>query len=947
MTAPSARSRPFRWAARGAPLFLMAGVASCGPTPAPMLPKPPPATAAKDAPAKPRPPEQSPFGETAIPKEDRLMVLSQSGDERWVAPGELHPPPGDRALLGIATTAVLYLDDGRLLAGTGDGTVTWLNRDLKRTMSLGFRGAITGFVTTREGFIALTTAAGVMAVISQDGKAKWEAQLTAEALAAPQIAQDNLLVTASQRAVFVTKTSGEIVLSHASPRLFSSCERLLADCHESAVPAVTIQDREILVNGLSVKVEEGSRSPAASLTPVFPMRWKKVTSGIVISILPNGPDEVLALVKVKEIEREEIPAGTRFQEEGAELVRVARGKVKRVKLPHQTQKKEVYLDGAPAAKADVAMDTLVVGPQGEPWLLGRRVAWDKVSFGDGFFGGLLPGAGQIFEVTGSGVKERKDLFPTFASHMLRRPIATTHPAQVLCFGEETPICAVADGKEYKEIVAPAPVTSATRSGDHIWISTADGAVYRTDGKTFTAVARPEGVEIQRLGGGSKGVWADFGARYSLLQHDTSAWSEVSLPAPPGRQLSRRGEEVYTGKLRHDGRSWSIVHGAPSATAVVVTGKDDVWIGNSAGLWHGFGPGPVPLTLTAPALADEGALAAPKVMAVGPDNTRYKAEKAQWEVASGKPLTAAKSASTAADGTLWIQAWDRVVEVTGGSEGTVISDTIHPVFGRWAQPGSKGKGTILARREDRGMDQRDMVLRGPSGGFTEDDIQLDGQDLAAVHTAFGVTWVLGAPPRFAPGSTFVAADLLRRKTGLSAWQEAAAHALVREGDAEFRPVMGLPSAAWCDVAVASDGGAWLAGGLSAGPSGEGILIHARGRLGASGLVRYRAGASLLAVSAVGADEAWAAGAGGTVLHVKGSEVTRLMLPSGEWIRAVYAASPTEVWFGGDGGTLFVFDGQQLSKVNHPLGDNSSITGIVAWDKAIWAVSPAGILKIKAM
>jgi hypothetical protein len=175
-------------------------------------------------------------------------------------------------------------------------------------------------------------------------------------------------------------------------------------------------------------------------------------------------------------------------------------------------------------------------------------------------------------------------------------------------------------------------------------------------------------------------------------------------------------------------------------------------------------------------------------------------------------------------------------------------------------------------------------------------------------------------------------------------ELSAHALVRAGEGGFRPVLGLPSATFCDVAAAPDGGAWFAGALNPGPTGEGILFHAQGRLGSEATARFRAPAALLAVTAFGPDEAWAVGAAGTVIHVVRGAVTRYTLASRAWLRAVAGTGPGDVWIGGDGGTLLHYDGRELHAVSHPLGARAALTGLAISRGALWAVGPSGILRI---
>jgi hypothetical protein len=295
--------------------------------------------------------------------------------------------------------------------------------------------------------------------------------------------------------------------------------------------------------------------------------------------------------------------------------------------------------------------------------------------------------------------------------------------------------------------------------------------------------------------------------------------------------------------------------------------------------------------------------------------------------------------------LWIQTRDTLFEVDGGRATALRRIGIRLSASRTAHPAAKGRGILLDRDESLGIEQRDEIRRIEGSATVREEVQLDQHDAIAVDGApQGATWIVGAAPSFSPESSFPYLfddpdeELLRRG---EPWP----HALVRAGEKDpFRPVLGLPSASWCDVAAAPDGGAWFVGALNAGPAGEGILFRARGRLGSEGTAGFRSPATLFAVAAVGPDEAWAVGAAGTLLHVRAAEVERSTLASAEWLRAVTAIAPDDVWIAGDGGTLLHYDGRALHPVAHPLGAHAAFTGIASLRGVVWVVGPAGILRV---
>ena len=103
-------------------------------------------------------------------------------------------------------------------------------------------------------------------------------------------------------------------------------------------------------------------------------------------------------------------------------------------------------------------------------------------------------------------------------------------------------------------------------------------------------------------------------------------------------------------------------------------------------------------------------------------------------------------------------------------------------------------------------------------------------------------------------------------------------------------------------------------------------------------------TMLAVAAVSNDEAWAVGAMGLVVHIKGNLVERHVIPGGAWLRAVVANAPHDIWIAGDDGTLLHGDGRAFHPVQHPLGARAAFSGLAVARSVVWATSPSGILRI---
>jgi hypothetical protein len=936
------------------PALLGVTLASCTPPAEPATALHGPAakpSASASASARPaagaRSPLVGPHGEVAALAGVRVTITSAAGETRTIEPGELHPPPAERSLIGISPTALLFLDDGTLLVGVGDGTVTALDGAGHRRSSIGFRGAVSGLVPAAEGLVVVTTERGVAALITNEGKLRWERQITAERLGPAVMMKDVGILAASQRGVFALSLAGEPLFSHASSLMRSPCKPYDRDCDEDKAPALGLAGDEV-VAGVGLRFRAGDPHPAVpDLAPTFPLKLTKVIDGTVVSLLATGPGEVSALVKKFAIE-DSPPAQSGFASEGPELVRVEGERTTRIRLSPPAAVKEVFLDGTRPLDGDTALDTLVAGANGKLWVAGRRINYESTQFQGGVVDGPYIGAGQIFELDGSSVRERRDLFATFSGHVLKATIAAVQEGSpgFLCFGNPQPVCAVYEGGGFRLLTPPGVVTSVARIGGEVWLSTDKGEVFRSDGKGFVQIPQPAGAVVAGLAGASdKDAWATFNQRHVVLHWNGTLWTEVGVPVPAAGFFARAGDDVWSGRMHWDGQKWSLVHRAPRATVVLAKGKDDVWFGDAFGLWHGTAPGPSPVRLPPPVTRpDDGAAPAPTPLQLGAPDAHYAVERASIEVAGGAPLTSAQNVSASVTGVLWLQAWNRLVEVDAGGKATSLRSTAMTSFGRWAQPEGKGRGLVLERDEKRGIDRRDEVRLVDGQTVASDQGQLDHQDLVAIHgDPRGATWVVGNAPLL-PAKTYFGVWETTSSRAVSAWDEFSPHALVRAGAGAFRPVLGLPSASWCDVAATLDGGAWFAGGLSHGPSGEGILFHAGGRLGSEATARFRAPAALLAVTAIGADEAWAVGAAGTIVHVKGVEVTRYTLASNEWLRAVFGAGPDDVWIAGDGGTLLHYESGAFHPVNHPLGPGAAFTGLAAVRGVLWAVGPSGILRI---
>ncbi len=926
---------------------------ACGPTP-PSANTPdlrpvtkPTASAAPTFGAPSRQPNQSPSGDTVSIVNGSLKITNSAGEVRSLDNAALHAVPGFRGLLDIHPQAATYLESGTLLVGMGDGTVTALNPDGMVLYSVGFRGAIAGFIQTKEGSVALSTTYGVVALLSGDGKVRWERHVTAEKMSVPVSLQDGTLLVGSQRGIFAFNQGGELLFSHTSALLHKVCDSYGRDCDTGEPPKISVKNDEVTTEeGFQFRLKD-AHPPVPSLTPVFPLTFRKVLSQTVLSIVKTGPTQVAALATTRK-PRTEYEWDTDDQ---YDVVQIDGTNLTRASVPQVASKKEEFVKDGGNTRAPIFVDRLVMGPNNNLWVLARKLSPSLTSTGDAMLG-RWGGAGQIFEQVGTQIKERGDLFKEFFGHWLSIGIAAPagEKTNFFCYGYDSPNCAAYDGTTFRTIPARGQVASVTRVGEAYWALTVDGLVHRIDAKKttqFEPVTTPDKTPFTEITGVSeKDAWATYKKRYTVLHFDGTTWNEVAIPLVDQGFVARASDDVWNGKNHWDGKTWSIVHGGPPNSTILANSKENVWIGNNLGLWHGTAPGPAAITLPTAKDLDDSALTPSIPAPLGADENQYTVEKVNIEVAGSSPLKTAKNVASSPDGVLWFVDWHRVVELDAKGKATIVRTRGREEVTRWAYPSSKGRGIVLERDDSRGPDRRDEVRAIDGSKVTSEEIQLDRQDTVAVHgDPKGATWVVGAPSVFRPGKTSWYQPLAEKEAGKTAWNEFSPHALVRETTStRFRPVLGLPSAAWVDVAATSDGGAFFVGGLTNGPSGQGILVQAKGALGAGGLVRVRAAATLLAVGSVSPDEAWAVGAGGTIVHLKGATVTRFTLRSGEWLRAVTVVQADNIWIAGEGGTLIHYDGTTFHPVVSPLRSQAAFTGITSLAGQIWAVSPSGIVRL---
>jgi hypothetical protein len=899
-------------------------LAACATPPGPPAPRAPGvtglvATAGPVAPPVARDPEVGPHGEKASREGRAVRVVPASGPEILVPPAELHPASGNPALMAILPTTLLYLDDGTLLVGVGDGTVTALDAAGHRRWSLGFRGSIRGLAPAGRGLVAVTTDSGVVGLVGSAGQLLWERQVVDELFTPPVTGPGGVLLAAGPRGVVAFSPAGELVFSHAAS-LGDGC------CTGEEQPLAV--DAGGVVRIKHARFALGDPHPAIpSLTPVYPLRYRRVVADPATALVAAGPGVLLALAQ--------------DGKGRPELLRLEGDRVKRLPLPQRAAQTEVLGDSPRPQKPYLWMDKLVPRPGGDAWVLTRRVDRPREEWS--YRLGPPTASGYVLEYHGGAVRERTDLFGFLGQHLLMENqeliAAPDAPARLLCFSTEEDSCASIEGGAPALVPIPGKIIGVNRVGETTWLTT-DRGLFRDQGQAFQELPTPRDVWMRGVfGTGDRDLWIATRQSQTTFHHDGQGWTEHGVPISLEAGLAARApDDVWsqTGRARWDGQRGSLVGGVPPTSGVVARGRDDVWLAGTAGVWHGTAPGPAVVRLPAATAADAGALPAAAPLPLGAPETGFLVKQVRFEETGKDPVTAARRLGASRDGSLlWAAGWDRLVEVDPAGRATTVLMAESGLAGRWFHPEGAGRGVVLTRKDAEPVNKRDQLGLLAGGAVAPAALQLDGHDAVAVDgDGHGVTWMVGTV-------TVETQYTLRGEHE----HELGAHALVREGGGEPQPVLGLPSASFCDLAAAPDGGAWFAGALNPGPIGEGILFRARGRLGTASATRFRAQAALLAVAVVGPEEAWAVGAAGTVIHVVDGVATRYALASGAWLRAVGGVGPGDVWIGGDAGTLLHWDGRAFHPVPHPLGALATFTSVAAAHGAVWAAGPGGILELR--
>jgi hypothetical protein len=870
-----------------------------------------------------RKPNEAPNGDVAeINRPGAHVEITSTAGTRTLDPDSLHPPSGDRGLIGIGATATTYLDDGTLLVGVADGTLIALDANDQRKWSIGFRGGVTGIVADEDRII-ITTLRGVVASVTTSGQVLWEKHVMSGALTPAVIGADDRYYVAGPRGVLAFSSDGKLEFSHALSLDEGIC------CYTEPKEAFAVDaSGHITAKGLDIRVSD-PHPPIVSTDPVVLVSYEKVLDERISAVMSTGPDELLLHVPGKKND---------------ELVRYSASGTKRYPIPALASKAEKLDEEEKPEKPSISIDELVLGPNGNPWLLGRAI----FSLPAGMSPWMTrPAKAIMLELAGTTVRERNDLTQAFGKHWVttdsgsRIRAADGLAARIFCFGNFEHICAIYDGAQPEILPRKNTTTSIHIVGKQTYVVPERGPVERLEGRQFVPIPTPKSdYSTTSIGGtGDNDLWFTNAGNVAY-HYDGKTFTATSVPQSIGSGvIARTPSDVWSrdGRVHWDGQRWSVVANAQPAAGIVVRGANDIWVGNQQGLFHGKATTSTVVRLPEAKSVDTKPLETPKPLPLEGPLSGYDAAKTTLIVKGAAPMTTAKRVEVARDGTLWVEAWDKVVEVDAEGKTTVIDKAEKRIrFERWFYPEGPGRGIFAHRdRETEDYNERDKLHRFEGGKSVDAGLRFDGHDIVAISgNAGGAAWILGSVEAGSPYG-------LQRSNA----HELGVHALVRADEkSPFQPVVGLPALTYVDIAVTPEGGGFFVGALNVGPMGEGFLLHARGTLGTNAVTRYRAPAALLAVAAVSNDEAWAVGAMGLIVHVKGNTVERHVLPSGAWLRAITASGPNDVWIAGDSGTLIHYDGKAFHSIKHTLGAHAAFSGLGISRGVVWAASPSGILRV---
>ncbi|MFO0546752.1 MAG: hypothetical protein U0271_00125 [Polyangiaceae bacterium] len=440
--------------------------------------------------------------------------------------------------------------------------------------------------------------------------------------------------------------------------------------------------------------------------------------------------------------------------------------------------------------------------------------------------------------------------------------------------------------------------------------------------------------LRAISASDRALWLGDGFMLSRLRDGT--WTQFRHFAPEGSILAL-GDALFVGQ-RHlyvlEGERWTLIPFVSDVAAltrtasgaIVASSRDFVWIGRTIS-------DAVPATdvVVQPDVHDLGVVT-PSVEAVSPSEGDFELTPATLELSKSVRIDSVLSTTSAPDGATWISpprspAWAG----TSAAPQLANASTFGSVFGTpELEPLSATEALVST---GTGVELVSLAGKDRKKPASHEEV-VGWPNPSAVDSAVDGAWFATAPDE---SETWV----LHRRRG-----------------AQTAHFGGLPSWAVTDLDAADSDVAWVAGGYAIAdesvvsmrprlwPLGEGFLARA-----ADPSVAYRrfSTGALLDVAAVSKDEAWAVGAGGGIVHVRGDSVELFSLTgasadSPPVLRAILVWGPNDVWFVGDEGTVLRYDGAKLERARSPLPKHVTLTAVFRWGEALYVGGPGALYKV---
>jgi outer membrane protein assembly factor BamB len=860
----------------------------------------------------------APDGGLVIASREGIAKLDAEGRTAWSVRARLFPATEPSAQRGPARR--LAMGGGLVLAGAADGSILAVSSAGRPRFQLGVRGGVRGIEARPGGDFVITTSAGVITAIDPEGRVRWETWLGPEAVSPPAVLPDG--------GVIVTTANGAIhALSAAGAPLWHEPLEVDAD----RAPRLT--SRAVVVKGLHVPLAD-THPKAPEIAPTITYRVERMRLGSVIGVVANRPDEAFVLDGSPHIWPTQPPPhlhrwdGKKLHDLGAPKVRLA---------------PEVFVEGGPKQAGVFHARSLGRGPHGEPVIVGAR-DYGLTDASDSPGDIAVARAAMLIEWSNGGFHERRELFELLKKVPQNWRIESGDARYAASAGGKELLC-VADtclsfGAGSAPAARPRPTTAGptTFIGETLWRGGAESgkwaasAIMRGSEIAFTdRDLEPLPGVLALWGSSDADVWALHGAPSAPLITRLRRGHAELVQSPIGPLYALWGsaaDDVWIGgergAARFDGQRWSRILDIPGrVTMITGSSRDDVWIGTTEGLFHVTRiPGAEPDLAATPAPAPPPITTASRALPAATNDPSYRLERVTLSVERDAPLKRALGVSEGPGGVVWLHDDRRVVAIEGDKARTIAAPKRGDLLScqRCLAPSSAGDGVALF-----------PDLRRIAGGKLLSDSTPLPPLVAVARSSTGAIWAV----------TATSTDDLPH--------------LAVVGARGPRLVPAAPAATYSDISARADDDVWMVGGLASAsddqrtwPEGEGVLAHFDGRA----FTRHRApDGALLAVTAAGAGEAWAAGVAGSIVHAKAGAIDALRLsPEGSRpapiLRAVTTSARGEVWIAGDDATLIRWDGRALHRIDTAAaGPHAAFTGVVApGDRPGWLVGPGGVYRI---